>query len=55
VKRLAIGAPLDACGLVTPAVARADHLHVAVLGNGSFVILAQAGHERDSTLPDGSL
>jgi len=53
-RKLAIGASVVACALALPAAARADHLHVAVLGNGSCVILAQAGHERDVVLPEAS-
>jgi hypothetical protein len=53
-RRFMIGASVVTCGLMLPAVAQADHLHVAVLGNGSCVILAQAGHERDVVLPEAS-
>jgi hypothetical protein len=49
-----IGATVIAGALASPAAAQADHLHVAVLGNGSCVILAEAGQERDVTLPAAS-
>jgi hypothetical protein len=54
VRRVAIAVSVLASGLAVPAAAEADHLHVAVLGNGSCVILAQAGHERDVVLPAAS-
>ena len=53
-RTLAIGGAIVASLLVAPAAAQADHLHVAVLGNDSCVILAQAGHEPDVTLPEAS-
>jgi hypothetical protein len=52
--KLALGASVVVCALAWPVAAKADHLHVAVLGNGSCVILAQAGQERDVVLPEAS-
>ena len=53
-RRLAIGMSVIGAGLAVPTAAQGDHLHVAALGNGSCVILAPAGNERDVVLPEAS-
>jgi len=52
--RLTAVLAVSAAALTAPVSAQANHRHVIQVGNGSCVILAQAGHERFVTLPAAS-